>query len=141
MKAIAVFLLSFVSAAFGYQDRDAIRKMEASGNIEEARAALLRAVENRPNDVAALTEYAEFLDQYGDPGSRQAYARLLPRLRQANDPARAATVARRLAALDLLAGDKTAAARDLESYRDISGRSLNLSSAPAPEPLPTASLP
>jgi hypothetical protein len=125
MKAIALFSLSVASLLYS-QTADQIRKMETSGETEEARAALQRAVENRPNDVAALTDYAEFLDRYGDAGSRQAYSRLLTQLRQNGDAPRGAVIARRLAALDLLAGDKDAADRDLEAYRSLSGRSVRV---------------
>ena len=141
MKAFAAIALSFVSVAYGYQNLDQIRKMEASGETEEARAALLQAAENRPNDVSALTGYAEFLDRYGDPSSRQAYVRLLARLQQTGDSARAAIVARRLAALDLLAGDRDASTRDLEAYRTLSGKPAALSAASTEEHWPTAMLP
>ena len=129
MKAFAILVLSSVNLLYGFQNSDQIRKLEISGETEEARVALQRAAENRPNDVAALTDYAEFLDRYGDPESRQAYSKLLARLRQTGDSARAATVARRLAALDLLAGEKSATDRDLEAYRSLSGKTLKLASA------------
>src|SRR5690348_18064589 len=109
MKSLLIVALSLVNVVYGFQKSEQVRKLEASGETEEARAALQRAAETRPNDIAALTEYAEFLDRYGDPGSRAAYEKLLARVRQTGETARAATVARRLAALDLLAGDKNAA--------------------------------
>jgi len=54
------------------------------------------------HDISALTGYAEFLERYGDPACRDAYARLLEVLRSAGDTARAGAIARRLAAIDLL---------------------------------------
>ena len=139
MKAFPVFALSFVSVAYAFQNLDQIRKLEASGQTEEARAVLMRAAESRPADVTALTEYAEFLDRYGDPSSRQAYTRLLARLQQDGDASRAATVARRLAALDLLAGDRSAAVRDLQTFGTLSGKPEALPSSA--ENAQTASLP
>src|SRR3974377_289646 len=99
---ISAVLVSFAfvlsSVALG-QNIDSVRKMEASGDIAGARTALARAVESRPGDPAALSAYAAFLESYGDPSSRQAYAKVLTLLRDRKDPAVAAA-ARRLAALD-----------------------------------------
>ena len=70
----ALALLTFLPAA------RAGAQTEASGDSAGARAALARAAENNPNDVSALTNYAEFLERYGDPACREAYARLLEAL-------------------------------------------------------------
>src|ERR1022692_4585143 len=106
MKALlfyaVVILASASSLVFGDQSLDSIQKMEASGDTMCARAALARATQTSPHSVAAWTAYAEFLDRYGDPGAREAYGNLLAALRDGGDAARAATVARRLALLDLL---------------------------------------
>src|SRR5215469_14607055 len=120
---------------------DSVGKLEAAGDVAAARTALARAAESRPNDPSALTAYAVFLESYGDPGARLAYNRLLPLLRQRNDPVAAGSVARRLAALDLEAGDREAAARDLDAFRSITGRSLNLASNQASETSPTVAIP
>ena len=141
MKAVAVSAVLFARILSGYQNPEQIRQMEASGETEEARAALLREVQSRPNDVEALTAYAEFLDRYADPSSRQAYATVLARLEQSADLARGTVVARRIAALDLLAGDRAAVTRDLETYRNLSGRTLELASGSAAENWPTAPIP
>ena len=71
-----------------------------------ARAALAQEARNHPNDTGALTKYAEFLDRYGDPECRDAYRKLLAALESAGDTGRAAAISRRLARLDLLAGDR-----------------------------------
>ena len=55
------------------------------GDAASARAALAEAVRNRPQDVTAPSEYAEFLDRYGDPGAREAYKKLLAELSRAGD--------------------------------------------------------
>ncbi len=124
MKAFSVIVISFVSASIYAQNLDQIKKMEASGDTEGARAALARAVESNPNDVTTLTSYAEFLERYGDPGSRQAYAKVLARVRQGSDPARAARIAKRLATLDILAGDNDAALRDFDTYNAMTGQNI-----------------
>jgi hypothetical protein len=133
------FALILESAAY-CQDPDSIRKLEAAGDVAGARAALARAVENRPADAAALSAYAAFLESYGDPASRQVYTRLVPLLRDRKDAA-AAPAARRLAVLDLEAGDHDAAARDLETYGQASGRNLTLATATAAENWPKVAIP
>jgi hypothetical protein len=100
--------------------------MEAAGDVAGARTALARNVETRNTDPAALTAYAEFLDRYGDPGSLAAYNRALAAFRQKNDSAGSAAILRRLAVLNLQAGDREAAVRNLEAYSAGSGRSLTL---------------
>jgi hypothetical protein len=140
MKSLSVFALAVLtllsSARVGAQT-------EVSGDAAGARAALARAAQDNPHDVSALTGYAEFLERYGDPACREAYARLLEALRNSRDTARAGVVARRLAAIDLLAGDSAAAARDLEAYRAATGKSLaSVSTTPAaPENWGTAPIP
>jgi len=116
--------------------------MEASGDTAGARTALARAVAANHNSVPALTAYAEFLDRYGDPGARDAYAKLLAALRNSSDSARTGAIAGRLAALDLLAGDHDAARRNLEAYRSGTGKSGTLGTAqPAGEKAQTAPIP
>ena len=135
MKAILFYAIvlgvSASSPILGEQSLDAIQKMEGSGDTLGARTALARAAQASPNSVAAWTAYAEFLDRYGDPGAREAYAKLLAALRNGGDSARAATVARRLALLDLLAGDRNAANTDLDAYRAAGGKAVSLGTPPA----------
>jgi hypothetical protein len=121
-----VILASASSPMLGEQSLDSIQKMEASGDTMGARAALVRATQTSPNSVAIWTAYAEFLDRYGDPGAREAYGSLLTALRDGGDTVRAATVARRLALLDLLAGDRIAAETHLAAYRAADGKSVSL---------------
>ena len=141
MKVLPVVVISVTllwSARAGAQSFDPVRQMEASGDIAGARATLARAAQNNPNDVSASINYAEFLERYGDPASREAYARLLAALRNSSDLTRAGVVAKRLAALDLLAGDSAAAARDLEAYRAATGKSLSVPAASAGAATPAA---
>ena len=148
MKAfplLVIFALTYVCSAFqGQQVPDSVRKMELSGDTMGARAALARAVASSPNSIPALTAYAEFLDRYGDPGCREAYVKLLAVLRTAGDTARTGMIAGRLASLDLLAGDREAASRDLDTYHSGTGRNPNLgtpAAAPGPkDPKLTASI-
>src|ERR1035441_4413532 len=125
-----VILASASSLVFGAQSLDSIQKMEASGDTIGARAALARATQASPNSVPVWTAYAEFLDRYGDPGAREAYGSLLTALRDGGEPARAAAVARRLALLDLLAGDRIAAETHLAAYGGADGKTASLGTLP-----------
>lgn len=144
MKAFPVVavILGFSAVHLQAQNADAIRRMELSGDTSGARTALGRAAENNPNSIPALTAYAEFLERYGDPGARDVYSRLLTATRNARDNARAGVFARRLAILDLLAGENSAAGRNLEIYRTATGKPATLASAAASaENWPTAPIP
>ena len=147
MKAFSVFvffLLTFAPLSVKAQTNpDQIQEMEMSGDILGARTALTRAVQDKPNSVQDLREYAEFLERYGDPGARQAYSRLLSALHGSEDSAQAGVIARRMLVLDLLAGKNDVAASDMEAYRAVTGRTLTVSKAtrgPAQE-WGTASIP
>ncbi len=128
---LAIFGLALAPAALNGVQNQA-REIEAAGEMAGTRAALAQAVEAQPNSIPALNAYAEFLDQYGDPASREAYSKLLAALVRSGDKARAGIIAQRLTALDLLAGDREAAARDAAAYRTATGKSLALASAPPP---------
>jgi hypothetical protein len=138
-----VILASATCSIYGEQSLDSIQKLEASGDIAGARAALARAVQNSPNSAATWTAYAEFLDRYGDPGTREAYTNLLAALRNGGDSARAGTVARRLALLDLLSGDRVAADSHFAAYRASGGAATTLGTPAAKSPARegTASIP
>ena len=129
-----VILASAVSPVLGEQSLDSIQRMEASGDAMGARTALARAAQASPNSVAAWTAYAEFLDRYGDPGAREAYGNLLTALRRGGDSARTAAIAHRLALLDLLAGDRSAAGTHLAAYRAAGGKAASLGSPAEAKP-------
>jgi hypothetical protein len=90
-----------------------IRKLEAGGDSRAARRALEQAAREHPRDVGVATLYAEYLDERRDPAARKAYESLLA-LPNVED-ARKREASRRLAALDLLAGDRAAADRRLSA--------------------------
>src|SRR5438445_6930205 len=97
---VLIVLASAPPASQGAQSLDQTHQMESSGDSAGARVALARAVQHNPGDVGALTAYAEFLDRYGDPAAREAYSKLLARLRTSGDSARSAAIAKHLAVLD-----------------------------------------
>src|SRR5580658_2898676 len=131
MKAFSIaFLFVFVSNLQGSQNLERARQLEESGDGTGARALLAQAVQSAPGDIAALTEYAEFLDCHADPGASEAYGRLLAALDQPAHRQRRAAVARRMAELSLLRGDRAGASRSLEIYQSAGGGTATLSAAP-----------
>jgi hypothetical protein len=141
MKASLLYTtVIFVSAATA-QTLDPIQKLESSGDTLSARAALSRAAQNNPKDTAAWTAYAEFLDRYGDPAARDAYGKLLAALNSNGDKARASAVARRIALLDLVEGDRGAAARNLETYRVGGGKNGSMGAVAAKQSGGLATIP
>ncbi|MFN0107020.1 MAG: hypothetical protein ACKV2U_33610 [Bryobacteraceae bacterium] len=84
------------------------RQLEEKGQAGAARSLLLAESKEAPNDAATLTAAAEFLDRHGDPAARGAYEKLLTVL-ETSGSRELGKYARRLVALDLLAGDAAAA--------------------------------
>src|SRR5262245_13318507 len=118
MKVLSTLIIggfSFVSAIHGSETLDRARQMIKSGDAMGARNLLAQTAQRNSSDVTSLTEYAEFLDRFGDPAARTAYIKVLD-ARSASREQRAAA-ARRLIALDLLAGDTAAAQQHAEAYK------------------------
>src|SRR5436305_8988747 len=113
--AVIVFELS--SSAIHSQTPASMEAADMAGT----RTTLARAAQSNPNNAAALSAYAEFLDRYGDPQARDAYAKLQTVLRASGDTSRASAVAHRIALLDLLAGDRAAAARNVTMAAPAAG--------------------
>jgi len=109
-------------------------KLEAQGDGSVARDQLRRTAASRPNDPLALEAYAEFLDRHRDVEAHDAYQKLndlLARNRASN--AERARVARRLVTLDMIAGDRAAAAKHAEDYRAAGGAALAIPPIQAPQ--------
>ncbi len=123
MKASSVVLALFLLTAL--QGSDAVsraRQLEKSGDVSGARTALAAAVQHVPPDAEALTEYAAFLVRYGDPDSRAAYNKAFAAAEKSGDRATLAPVLRELVILDLIAGDRAAAAQHIEAYHAAGGK-------------------
>jgi hypothetical protein len=123
MKASSVVLALFLLSALRGSDAvDRARQLEKSGDVSGARTALAAAAQHAPADAEALTEYAEFLVRYGDPDSRAAYNKAFAAAEKSRDRANLAVVLRELVILDLIAGDRAAAAQHLEAYHTAGGK-------------------
>jgi len=102
-------------------------QLESKGEALQARERLQKAAGNSPNNAAALRAYAEFLDRHRDPAAREVYAKLDQLLARSNAPKeQRAAVARRLAILDLIAGEESAAAKHIDEYRAAGGSGLEM---------------
>src|ERR1700682_2234756 len=105
-------------------------KLEAKGDAGEAREQLRKSAEAAPNDPLALEAHAAFLGQHRDPAARDAYEKLWRLLgRNGANAGERARVARRLAELDLIAGDRASARTHLEGFRSAGGNGLSLPAA------------
>ncbi|MGE5568533.1 MAG: tetratricopeptide repeat protein [Rhodospirillales bacterium] len=119
---ISAFWVVLVSSLVAQDPPIQAQQMEQRGDAATARQLLQRAARNAPDDPSALLNYAEFLDRYNDPETRANYEKALALLNGSADAARRAAVARRLVLLDLIEGEREAAARRLEIYRAAGGK-------------------
>src|SRR5450631_2900646 len=108
--SLILLVLIFVPGLQAAQNLDRARQLENSGDAAGARELLAHAAESAPGDIAALTEYAEFLDCHADPASREAYGKLLPLLDQPDHRQQRDAVVQRLAELSYLQGGRPTAA-------------------------------
>ena len=134
MKTFSIaFVFVFVICLQGSQDLDRARQLQEAGDSAEARALLAHAAQSAPGDITALREYAEFLDDHADPAAMEAYGKLLAAVDKPAHIREHAAVARRMAELSLLQGDRAGALRSLEIYRN-SGGTETLAAAPPDSP-------
>ncbi len=112
-----------------------------AGDTPSRRASLAHAASAEPNNIAAQFAYAQFLESYGDPAAREAYAHALSAAQRANDPPRTGEAAQRLTMLDLMAGDRASATKHADAYRAATGKTLAIGAPMASEVWPTAPIP
>jgi hypothetical protein len=112
-----------------------LRQLEVQGQPREARRTIDSAVRANPRDPATLAQFAAYLDRRGDPGARAAYEKLAAAAGP-NSPQTLAAL-RRLAVLNLLAGDRASAQRHLDAWHKAGGAGLTL----APASTTVASMP
>jgi hypothetical protein len=112
-----------------------------NADVPSQRAALARAASADPNNLAAQSAYAAFLERYSDPEARDAYGRVLTAAQRANDAEQTADAARHMVIFDLMAGDRDSAARHGAIYQTVTGKALAIGK-PAPSAAwPTAPIP
>src|SRR6266436_790386 len=123
-SAIVITCLIFGSVLSGSESLDRARQLSKSGDTSGARTLLAQAARSNPNDITSLSEYADFLDRYGDPGARAAYGKLLDALSSSSDSTRRAAIAKRLITLDLQAGDRSSAEKHFQAFQAAGGTGL-----------------
>ncbi|HEU0123612.1 MAG TPA: hypothetical protein VFQ91_23980 [Bryobacteraceae bacterium] len=100
------------TVALGQELAARARQLEEKGQAGAARTLILSAAREAPNDPVTLTIAAEFLDRHGDPAARGTYEKLIAVLSR-NGSRERSRYAKRLAALDMLAGEPEAAEKHL----------------------------
>src|ERR1700675_1216769 len=83
MRAFSVIVFSaiaFGSALVASEGLDRARQLTNSGDSLGAKTVLAQAAQRNPKDITVLSEYAEFLDRYGDPAARAGHEELLAAL-------------------------------------------------------------
>lgn len=110
MRALAAALLLAVGTVYAVDPAEVIQqaqRLESEGDAVAARALLRKASAEEPQSAEAALAYAEFLDRYADPETREAYEKALPLV---TGP-RHAAAAHRLLLLSLIDDDREAAAK------------------------------
>ncbi len=133
LETLIVSAVLFATQALGQDPIQQARNLEAEGNAAAAIATLREAASKQAATSSELLAYAEFLDRYGHAGAREEYRKLLSRLDGPGSGQMRAKAARRLIALDLLAGDRASAAEHLNSLRASGADPFPEAPAPAGE--------
>ncbi len=122
LASISVVWVGLASVVAGQDLSVQAQQLEAKGDAIIARQMLQRAARNAPEDASVQLTYAEFLDRYNDPETRTNYEKALALLAGPANAERRAAVARRLVLLDLMEGERDAAAKHLDAYHAAGGR-------------------
>jgi hypothetical protein len=130
---VRCFAVLFLCAAAMQADEalDRVHKLEDAGDSAGAKDAFQKAVRSAPNDVELVSGYAAYLERYKDPGAREAYRRAATEWQTAGKPERARSDERRAVLLDLIAGDRAAAGKDLAQYKKYGGTGIELPTTPS----------
>ena len=122
LASISVIWVGLASLLVGQDLSVQAQQVEERGDAAATRQLLQRAARNAPDDSSVLLRYAEFLDRYNDPETRANYEKALALLTGPADAAKRAAVARRLVLLDLIEGERDAAAKHLDVYHAAGGK-------------------
>jgi hypothetical protein len=126
-----VLSLCLATGLFAHEAVDRAHKYEDSGDSAAARDVYAKALRASPQDPELLAGYAQTLERYRDPGAREAYLKSAAAWKSASRASEALSAQRRAVLLDLIAGDRRAAEKDLQEYNSLGGHDLQLPTAPA----------
>lgn len=124
----------FFALIQGLSGNDAVdraHKYEDAGDSAAAREVYSRALQTSPRDPELLTGYAQTLERYRDSGAPEAYRKSAALWKSAGRTQDARTSQRRAVILDLVAGDRASAEKDLDEYRSLGGQDLQLPASAA----------
>jgi len=140
MRRLTYLLLGMSGLAFGSAASDElaarVRQMEVKGDARSARQMLEQALKSSPSDAGVWALWANFLDQRSDTEARAAYEKAIE---LSTGPARA-ELARRLAVLDLVSGDRAAGERHLALAEQAGQTAMRLGATPASARRPFATI-
>lgn len=105
---------------------DRAHKFEDTGDSARARETYTQALKQTPGDAEMRHGYAEFLERYHDKNAIAEYRRASQEWKKNGKTTEAAAAARRAVILDLIAGDRKAAAADLDLFHTAGGTGLEL---------------
>ncbi len=128
----------------GLSGRDAVdraHKSEDAGDSAAAREVYSRALQSSPRDAELFTGYAQMLERYRDSGATEAYRKSAALWKTAGRTQDALASERRAVILDLVAGDRASAEKDLEEYRSLGGQDLQLPGSAASGARDTVQIP
>ncbi len=111
-------------------------ELETQGDTAAARDLLQKSANGAVNDLSAQLAFAQFLDRHRDAAAVAAYERAL-----ALPGADRKAIAKRLAILDMRAGNRAAASRHLDVYRAAGGTGLTIASGEAPVEVKRGAIP
>lgn len=123
---LLILFTGFIGLLSAHDVLDRTHKLEDSGDAAAARELFARALQAAPKDAELILGHAEFLERYHDVGSRAEYRRAAAAWKAAGNKAQTAAALKRAFLLDLLAGDRTTAAKDLADFQAAGGSGLQL---------------
>lgn len=123
---LAAGLFTQAADLFASEAVDRAHKYEDAGDSAGLREFYTKALQSSPSDPELLYGYAQALERYRDPGARQAYRRSADLWKNSGRAQDALAPERRAVLLDLIAGDRPAAEKDLAEYRSLGGGDLQL---------------
>ena len=119
-----VFLLFVSLSLFASEASEKAHKSEDAGDSAAARQIYNDALKQTPRDAELRFAYAEFLERYHDTNARAEYRKAAEVYQGENKTKEAAAATRRAVLLDLIAGDRAAAEKDLASFKSQGGTGL-----------------
>ena len=138
---LAVLALCLVTGLSANEAADRAQKYEDAGDSAAAKDVYSAALKASPGDPELLAGYAQTLERYRDPGAREAWRKSAALWKKAGRAQDAAGAERRAVLLDLIAGDRRSADRDLAEYRALGGRDLQSPGTAAAAPRQTVRIP